>query len=302
MVRCAYCDSDIDELAFSCNGCSLVLCSKHRLPENHGCDASPVSKEKESASRHAPEPMELEPSRTLTSEWKDQARKESDVPAVTLKEKKTQQDAPREHLQGDKQPLSRFRSIAVSLVVVVVIALAGGALVMAVGPDINGVDSGGTTNSSDYAQYVGGDDGVVTSETVVYEDGLIGGNDDVNEVIAHDNGTLELVFKDQNQADGFVLMHAYHDDPVDENIVYAETPAFGESVMIDFVGAIEGETYPNNEFAIQFHKGNFCELGGYCYTVVDEKLDRIKFEVPEEFLEPEFGDEDDDDGNTTIGM
>ena len=204
---------------------------------------------------------------------------------------------------GERKPDSSGSSwrsaLTFGVVALLLIGSTAGVLVYFGGVDPGEIERVGVNGSDDS----NGDDGVVTGETVVYEDGLIGGNDDVNEVVAHDNGTLELVFKDQNQADGFVLMHAYHDDPSEDSIVRGQTPAFGESVFFDFVGAIEGETYPNNEFAIEFRAGDYCEVEEPCgWTYISEKYDRIEFEVPEEFLEPEFGDEADDDGNTTIGM
>ncbi|MBD3350581.1 MAG: rhomboid family intramembrane serine protease, partial [Candidatus Lokiarchaeota archaeon] len=37
MVKCSFCDIDIDYLPFKCRYCGEQFCTKHRLPENHEC-------------------------------------------------------------------------------------------------------------------------------------------------------------------------------------------------------------------------------------------------------------------------
>jgi len=37
MVKCAYCDRDIEGLPFKCHYCGQYFCAEHHLPENHEC-------------------------------------------------------------------------------------------------------------------------------------------------------------------------------------------------------------------------------------------------------------------------
>ena len=37
MVRCDYCEKNVDSLPWTCKRCGQTFCDKHRLPENHYC-------------------------------------------------------------------------------------------------------------------------------------------------------------------------------------------------------------------------------------------------------------------------
>ena len=46
-ARCAACTQRLSLLGFRCSRCGQCLCARHRLPEDHACDAAGVRAEAE---------------------------------------------------------------------------------------------------------------------------------------------------------------------------------------------------------------------------------------------------------------
>lgn len=111
-----------------------------------------------------------------------------------------------------------------------------------------------------------------------------------------DGEVLEIMFKEDHDTDGFIILHEHHSDPSSDAIVYGSTPDFAGPLRIPFLQEIpsRAEPYPTANFKLELYEGEFSawDSPGPSFTIYEDQLGSYSFTVPEELRRPPYFDVD----------